>query len=107
MRLRKFIVFVLVFAAVYGLVTVDAAYSDLLDVDGQVGLSVRRVNSDYVTLYFFGKTAAVNVKELREDWNDFSGTVVAGLESFAKGTRELLGIEEEERDYSVFHTELL
>lgn len=107
MRLRKIIVFVLVFAAVYGLSAVDAAYSDLLDDDGQVGLSVRRVNSDYVTLSLFGKTAAVNTKELGDNWADFSSKVVAGLESFTSGTREFLGIEEEERDYSVFHTELL
>lgn len=107
MRLKKLLVFVLVFAAVYGFTAVDEAYSDMMDREGRISLHVRRVNSEYVTFSMFGQTAAVNIKELKEDWSEFSGTVTAGLDSAAGHIQGFLGIAEPERDYSVFTTEIL
>lgn len=107
MRLKKIIIFVLVFAAVYGFTAVDEAYSDMMDREGKISLHVRRVNSEYVTFSMFGQTTAVNTKELREDWNEFSDTVTAGLDRAAGHIQIFLGIEEPERDYSVFATEIL
>lgn len=106
-RLRKVLVFVLVFAAVYGFTAVDEAYSDMMDQDGQIALHVRRVNSDYVTFSMFGQTAALNTEKMKEDWNDLSNTVTAGLDVAVGHIQQLLGIAEPERDYSVFKTEIL
>jgi muconolactone delta-isomerase len=53
MKLKKLIVFVLVFAAVYGITAVDEAYSDMMDREGKIALHVRRVNSEYVTFSMF------------------------------------------------------
>lgn len=109
LRYKKLILFILVFAAVYGFTAVDEAYSDMMDREGKVGLHVRRVNSEYVTLSIFGQTASVNTKELKEEWEDFSNTVTAGLDRAVGRVHTFLGIEdtEEERDYSVFNTEIL
>jgi ABC-type Na+ efflux pump permease subunit len=109
LRFKKFIVFILVFAAVYGFTAVDEAYSDMMDREGKVSLHIRRVNSEYVTLSIFGQTAAVNTKELKEDWEDFSDTVTAGLDRAVGHIHTFLGIEdqEKERDYAVFKTEIL
>jgi cytolysin (calcineurin-like family phosphatase) len=107
MRTKKIIVFILVFAAVYGFTAVDEAYSDMMDREGKVGLHVRRVNSEYVTLSIFGQTAALNTKEMRENWEEFSDTVRSGLESAVGRIHTLLGIEEQEKDYTVFKTEIM
>jgi len=107
MRLKKIIVFLMVFFAVYSFIAVDESFSDMLDMDGQVGLDVRRVNSDYITLSIFGKTADINTRELSENWGQFSNNVVDELETFTASIRESLGIEEPERDYSVFNLQQL
>jgi len=107
MRLKKLLVFVLVFAAVYGITAVDEAYSDMMDQEGKISLHVRRVNSEYVTFSMFGQTAAVNTKELKNNWSDFSNTVTASLDHTVANIQGFLGIEEPERDYSVFKTEIL
>ena len=107
MRLKKILLFVLVFAAVYGITAVDEAYSDMMDKEGKIALHVRRVNSDYVTLSMFGQTAAVNTTELRENWSDFSNTITANLDEAVGSIRVFLGIVEPERDYTVFKTEIL
>ena len=100
-------VFILVFGAVYGLTAVDGAYSDMMDRDGQVGLDIRRVNSDYVTISMFGRTTAVNTEELSEDWRAFSDKVTDGLDRGVNQIRELMGVREEEPDYNVFHVQIL
>lgn len=107
MRLKKLMVFILVFCAVYGFTAVDEAYSDMMDQDGQVGLDIRRVNSEYVTISMFGRTKAVNTKELSEDWGDFSNKVTDGLDTAVNHIRELMGVREEEPDYNVFHVQIL
>lgn len=107
MRTKKLLIFLLVFTAVYGITAVDEAYSDMMDREGKVALRVRRVNSEYVTISMLGQTAAVNTKEVKEDWRQFSQTVVAGLDETAAGIQDFLGIEEPLRDYSVFQTEIL
>lgn len=107
MRLKKFVVFVLVFTAVYGITAVDEAYSDMMDKEGKITPHVRRVNSDYVTFSMFGKTAEVNMTELSEDWRDFSNKVTAGLDVAVVSAQDFLGIKEPEKDYSVFKTEIL
>lgn len=104
---KKLLIFILVFAAVYGITAVDEAYSDMMDREGKIALRVRRVNSEYVTLSMFGKTAAVNTKELKKDWRELNQTVVAGLDGAVDGIQDFLGIEEPVRDYSVFKTEIL
>lgn len=101
------LIFVLVFAAVYGFTAVDEAYSDMMDREGNVSLRVRRVNSEFVTFSMFGQTAAVNTKELREGWSDLSNTVTDGLDQAVGSIRGFLGIEDPVRDYSVFKTEIL
>lgn len=107
MRLKKILVFILVFAAVYGFTAVDEAYSDMMDQTGKVALHVRRVNSDYVSLSIFGQTAAINTSDLKEDWREFSHTVTANLDQAVLGIQNILGMQEPERDYSVFKTEIL
>ncbi len=107
MRLKKTIIFILVFAAVYGFVAVDEAYSDMMDQPGKVALHVRRVNPEYVTFSMFGQTAAVNTRELKEDWREFSDTVTVGLDRAVLGIQGFLGIEQQPPDYSVFKTEIL
>ncbi len=107
MRLKKILIFVLVFAAVYGFTAVDEAYSDMMDQEGRISLHIRRVNSEYVTFSMFGQTVAVNIKEIKEGWVDFSNTVTAGLEQTTSNVQGFLGIQEPERDYSVFKTEIL
>ncbi|MDD3168598.1 MAG: hypothetical protein PHC91_03920 [Eubacteriales bacterium] len=107
MRLKKILIFVLVFAAVYGFTAVDEAYSDMMDQEGRISLHVRRVNSEYVTFSMFGQTAEVNIKQLKENWSAFSNRVILGLDQTVVRVQGLLGIEEPERDYSVFNTEIL
>lgn len=107
MKLKKLLVFAIVFAAVYGFTAVDEAYSDMMDQEGQIALHVRRVNSDYVTFSMFGQTAALNTEELKKDWDDLSNNVTAGLDNAVGHIQQFLGIAEPERDYSVFKTEIL
>jgi hypothetical protein len=107
MRLKKLLVFLLVFWAVIGLNVVDGAYSDMMDRDGQIGLEIRRVNSDYITLSIFGKTKAVNTKKLGDGWQDVSNEVTDKLDVAVNDIRELLGAKDEEPDYSVFHVQIL
>ncbi len=107
MRLKKLLVFILVFTAVIGFTAVDEAYSDMMDQEGQISLHVRRVNDEYVTFSIFGQTAALNTKELKEDWDGFSDRVTAGLDKAVVHIRRFLGIVEQERDYTVFKTEIL
>lgn len=107
MRLRKFVVFILVFFSVFGFTAVDNAYSDMMDQDGQVRLQIRRVNSEFISLSIFGKTKAINTKELGDDWDQISQKVVSGLEVATNSIRDLIGAEEPERDYSVFHLQIL
>ncbi|MEL7655957.1 MAG: hypothetical protein AAGU75_08620 [Bacillota bacterium] len=107
MRLKKFLVFILVFASVYGFTAVDEAYSDMMDRAGMVSLHVRRVNSEYVTFSMFGQTAAINTKELKENWGALSNTVTGNLDIAVAEIQDFLGIQEPERDYSVFNTEIL
>ena len=107
MKLKKTAIFILVFLAVHGFTAVDEAYSDMMDQEGKVALNVRRVNSEYVTVSIFGQSAEVNIKEMKEDWSAFSRKVTKGLDHTVAEIRDLLGIEEPERDYSVFNTEIL
>ncbi len=107
MRIKKILVFLLVFAAVYGITAVDEAYSDMMDREGKIALRVRRVNTEYVTFSMFGQTAAVNTKELKESWRDINIRVTTGLDTAVADIRDFLGIEEPVRDYSVFKTEIL
>ena len=107
MRLKKILLFVLVFAAVYGITAVDEAYSDMMDKEGKIALHVRRVNSDYVTFSMFGQTAAVNTTELKQNWSNFSNTITENLDEAVGTIRVFLGIVEPERDYTVFKTEIL
>lgn len=107
MRLKKILIFVLVFTAVYGITAVDEAYSDMMDKEGKIALHVRRVNSDYVTFSMFGQTAAVNTTELKQNWSNFSNTITANLDEAVGTVRVFLGIVEPERDYTVFKTEIL
>lgn len=107
MRRKKILVFILVFAAVYGITAVDEAYSDMMDREGKISLHVRRVNSEYVTFSMLGQTTAVNMKELKENLREIRRTVVAGLDEAVYGIQDFLGIEEPVRDYNVFKTEIL
>lgn len=107
MRTKKLIVFLLVFAAVYGFTAVDEAYSDMMDQEGKVSLNLRRVNSEYITISMFGQTAAVNVKELSEDYDRLSDAVTDRLDLAVGHIRTFIGIEEPELDYTVFKTEIL
>lgn len=105
--MKKFVIFILVFAAVYGFTAVDEAYSDMMDQPGKLTLQIRRVNSDYITLSMFGKTAAINTAELSKEWREFSGSVTGKLDTAVSEIQGLLGINEPERDYNVFKTEIL
>lgn len=107
MRKKKIAVFMLVFFAVYGIVSVDRAYSDMMDRDGLLTPQIRRVNSDYVSLSMFGETVSVNKTELAADWEDITRTVTAKLDTAVLRTREFLGIQEDQIDYSVFKTQIL
>lgn len=107
MRIKRILIFLLVFAAVYGITAVDEAYSDMMDREGKISLHVRRVNSEYVTFSIFGQTAAVNTKELKENWKSFSDNVTGGLDVAVADIQDFLGIKEPVRDYSVFKTEIL
>ena len=107
MRLKKLLVFVLVFGAVYGITAVDEAYSDMMDREGKIALHVRRVNSEYVTFSMFGQSGSVNIKELNENWRDLRNTVVGGLDLAVADIQDFLGIKEPVRDYTVFKTEIL
>lgn len=107
MKWKKFIVFIMVFAAVYGFVTVDSAYSDMLDQEGKIVPSVRRVNSQYVVVSMLGKSAAIDTKQLGEDWREFSNNVVDNLDAAVKNIRETLGIEKEKINYDSFQVHLL
>ncbi len=107
MRLKKVIVFILVFAAVYGFVAVDDAYSNMMDQPGQVALHVRRVNTEYVTVSMFGQSKAINTKKIHEEWTNFSKEVTSRLDVAVLEIRDFLGMVEMERDYSVFKTDIL
>jgi hypothetical protein len=107
LRLKKLLIFTLVFTAVIGFTAVDEAYSDMMDQEGQVSLHVRRVNDEYVTFSIFGQTAAVNTRKLSEDWDGFSDNVTAELDHAVVHIRRFLGIVEPERDYAVFKTRIL
>lgn len=106
MRIQKLILFVMVNLAIYGFVAVDSAYSDMLDLDGRIGLKMQKIDEDYVAMSMFGKTATINTTQLGEKWNEFSNTVVAGLDSASSNIRQFIGAEEE-KDYSVFNLQLL
>jgi len=107
MRLKKLVIFVLVFAAVYGFTAVDEAYSEMMDQTGQISLHVRRVNSDYVTFSMFGQTLAVNTKDLEQKWENVNRVVTANLDIAVSEIQDFLGMEEPKRDYTVFKTEIL
>lgn len=107
MRIKKLLVFIMVFLAVYGFVAVDESYSDMMDKDGQVGLDVRRVNSEYITVSIFGKSADINTRELSEEWEKITDHVVDRLETTTNGIRTAFGIKDIERDYSVFKSQML
>jgi hypothetical protein len=107
LKWKKLTLFILVFAAVYGFTAVDEAYSDMMDQDGKIAPDIRRVNSDIVTFSMFGQTAVVNTTKLETDWCVFSGRVTVGLDAAVVHIQDFLGIEEPERDYSVFKTEIL
>lgn len=107
MKWKKLIVFIMVFAAVYGFVTVDAAYSDMLDQEGKIVPSIRRVNTQYVVVSMMGKSASIDIKRLGEDWHEFSNNVVDNLDAAVKNIRETLGIEKEKINYDSFQVHLL
>jgi muconolactone delta-isomerase len=107
MKLKKLVIFTLVFTAVIGFTAVDEAYSDMMDQEGQVSLHVRRVNDEYVTFSIFGQTATLDTKELKEDWGGFSESVTSELDHAVVHFRHFLGIVEPERDYAVFKTQIL
>lgn len=107
MKLKKTIVFILVILAVFGFTAVDEAYSDMMDQQGKITLNVRRVNSDYLTISIFGQSAAINIQELQDNWNEVSEKVTGGLDNAVGEIREFLGIEEYEPDYTTFNTEIL
>ena len=107
MILKKSVIFTLVFTAVIGFTAVDEAYSDMMDQEGQVSLHVRRVNDEYVTFSIFGQTAALDTKELSENWDGISDGVTAELDHAVVHIRHFLGIVEPERDYAVFKTQIL
>ena len=107
LKWKKLAIFVLVFAAVYGFTSVDEAYSDMMDQDGKIAPHVRRVSSDFVAFSMFGQTAKVNTTKLEGDWGDFSSRVTDGLDVAVVHIQDFLGIEEPERDYTVFKTEIL
>lgn len=107
MRLKKLAVFILVFMAVYGVITVDQAYSDMMDQDGMIAPVIKRVDPDHVNFSMLGQTAAVNTTELSSDWREISNKVTEGLDMAVVHIRDFLGIKEEERDYSVFKTQIL
>ena len=107
MKLKKAIVFILVLLAVFGFTAVDEAYSDMMDQPGKLTLNVRRVNSDYVTISIFGQSTAINIKELQNNWSEFSKNVTNGLDSTVGEIRELFGLEKYEPDYSTFKSQML
>lgn len=97
----------MVFVAVCGMVTVDSAYSEMLDQQGKLVPSIRRVNSEYIVVSMFGQSAAINTRELGEDWEELQETVVDNLDGAVTAVRETLGIEEEERNYDAFEAHIL
>jgi hypothetical protein len=107
MRLKKLAVFILVFTAVCGIVAVDEAYSDMMDQEGKIVPQAVRVDEDLVSFSMFGQTAVINVTELENDWNGVSIKVADRLDTAVTHIQSFLGIKEEERDYSVFHTQIL
>jgi len=107
MKLKKLAVFILVFSAVCGIISVDEAYSDMLDQEGMIAPNAVRVDEDLVSFSMFGQTAVINVTKLENDWYDVSTKVASRLDTAVTHIQTFLGIEEEERDYSVFHTQIL
>lgn len=106
MKLKKTAVFILVLLSVFGFTAVDEAYSHMMDQPGKISLNIRRVNSDYVTISIFGQSTAINIKELQDDWNEFSNNVTTGLDNTVGEIQELFGLKPEP-DYSAFKTEML
>ncbi|WP_027399352.1 hypothetical protein [Anaerovorax odorimutans] len=107
MRLKKTIVFILVFMSVLSVVTVDSAYSDMLDQEGKLIPNVKRLNTNYLSISMFGKSEEINIKELEENWNKISTIVVSNLDSFVTNVRKTFGIEKEEINYDAFKPQLL
>ena len=107
MRLKKLAVFILVFTAVYGIIAVDEAYSDMMDQEGKIVPQAVRIDEDFVSFSMFGQTAMIDVTQLENDWYGISVKVASNLDHAVANIRDFLGIKEEERDYSVFHTQIL
>lgn len=93
---QKLLLFLLVFAGTAGVLKVDQAYSDMMDQEGMLGLSVRRVDEENLRVSVFGRTEEINAAEVAESWKDVQENVTAALDSAASGVRELLGISGEE-----------
>ena len=93
---QKLLLFLLVFAGTAGVLKVDQAYSDMMDQEGMLGLSVRRVDEENLRVSVFGRTEEINAAEVVESWKDVQENVTAALDSAASGVRELLGISGEE-----------
>lgn len=107
MKLKKTMVFILVFLSVFAFTAVDEAYSHMMDQPGKLSLNIRRVNSEYISISIFGQSAAVNIKKLQDDWSEFSNNVTLGLDNTVSEIRDLFGINKYEPDYSTFQTEML
>lgn len=107
MRKKKMAVFFLVYFLISGLVTVDRAYSDMLDRPGRISPEVRRVDQDHVHYSLFGQSISINTTEVSTNWVAFRDSVVDKLEIATFEIRTLIGAKEIERDYSVFQLQML
>lgn len=107
MRGKKIAVFFVVYFLITGLITVDRAYSDMLDLQGRIAPEIRRVDEDHVHYAILGQTISINTTELTESWVAFRDGVVDKLEFATTEIRSFIGAKEIERDYSVFQLQML
>lgn len=95
---QQFLLFLLVFAGTVGILKVDAAYSDMMDQEGILGLTVRRVDEENIRISALGMSEKVNMEEVitetEESWTQVQETVVSALDSFSASARHLLGLSD-------------
>ena len=92
-RMKKTAVFLLVFFAVIGIITVDRSYAELMVRQGSITPYVQRLDKDMVEIGILGYNTKLNMTEFQEGYAQMEKTVTESLDRFAEGTRKLLGLD--------------
>ncbi len=72
LRRKKAAVFIVVFFSVVGLLKVDAACGEQLDRPSLLNVRILRENSETVSFSMLGKTAYLDVDELKDRWAELA-----------------------------------